>query len=150
MPFWKLVLLKTEEKDFHSPFFVLPRNLREEIWNYLEERELFQKRLFCKECKYQIENPRTKSLREKIDLCTEKRLTFEEEIRFFKDTTFTKIVLSLKEDGDIGLIWFYGKVTLKFLFFLPNLWFPFSGKFHHSIRFSKLVLLLHVLQKTKV
>ena len=50
----------------------LPKSIKEEIWSYLTEEEIFKLRIICKDWKDSLDNPKSIHLKERIQRCKEK------------------------------------------------------------------------------
>ena len=107
----KRMELEEERETFEEHNFLssLPRELREEIWSYLADEELYKIRLVCKEWKKGIEKPKTRFLKEKWKRCEEKKEWYFGTRTFYKDFSTTIFLLN-NFSPDINLECPFGKL----------------------------------------
>ena len=100
---------KEIEKTGSIRFDDLPRDLKEKIWGYLEEKELYCLRIICKKWKTEMENTKSSEMRESYLFMKKQSDEYQEGKYFYKNFTFTKRVTSLS-GRSIGLKCCYGQV----------------------------------------
>ena len=88
----------------------IPRDLKEKIWTYLDDREYYRLRIVKKSWKREMENPKSKILRERIENGKKESERFDDKKHFYKNFTFTSIAISLGTHF-VGIELCYGRVT---------------------------------------
>jgi hypothetical protein len=88
----------------------LPKDIKEEIWNNLEENEYYKMRLISKDWKNNLENPKSLESKEKLKNLNETKKKWKEGSKFYRGFCFTYKILKNNIFSGVGLLCCYGKV----------------------------------------
>ena len=97
------------ENNQENSFDLLPRYMKEKIWEDLDRKELFRLRIVSKNWKELIENPISSELKEDYLKCKLKSEEYQKGKVFFKDFNFTSQILALQAN--------HGEFTKILIFF---------------------------------
>ena len=90
-------------------FETLPRGIKEEIWNYLDEREYYKMRLVSNEWRNSLENPKSLILKEKFKNANDTKEKWKHGRKFYRGCCLTSKILS-SINSQVGLKCCYGTV----------------------------------------
>lgn len=90
-------------------FSDLPKSIKEEIWSYLDEKELFKLRKVCKEWKKEVENAKSKELRERYERSKKRSEEYLYNSHFYRGFRFTSEIMNLNEER-VGIKCCFGKI----------------------------------------
>ena len=91
-------------------FDALPKYLKEEIWKNLDEKEIYKMRMVSNEWKNNIENPKTKEMKEKFKNASETKEKWKHGSKFYRGYFLTSKILDTILEINVGLECCYGRV----------------------------------------